>query len=116
MATLAFDGSRRLPQFSSVQVAALALTVKGLLGLQDICFRGELVAGLALFHRLTFPPKIATLLVIVVTLFASDIGFGVAAMAELDQRFFPLRCLNFQPTLVRRIGGAHRRPGSQAPE
>jgi hypothetical protein len=97
-------------------VATLALAVKGLLGVQDLCFRGKIMAGLALLHRLTFPPEIATLLVIMVTLFAGNIGLGVAAMAELDRRFFPLRFLKFQPALVRRVGGAHRGPGPQAPE
>jgi hypothetical protein len=116
MATLTFDGSRGLPHLSAGQVTAFALAVKGLLGVQDICFGGEIVAGLALFHRLTFPPEVATLLVIVVTLFAGDTGLGVAAMAELDRRLFPVWFLNFQPALTRRGGGVHRCQGPQAPK
>jgi hypothetical protein len=97
-------------------VAALALAVKGILGVQEVRFWSKLVAGLALLHRLAFPPEVATPFIVVVTLFTGDPGLGVALMAEFNRRFFMPRFLNVQPALVRRRDGAHRPPGSQAPE
>jgi hypothetical protein len=97
-------------------VAALALAVKGIFDVHEVRFRGKLVAGLALLHGLALPPDVATPLVVVVTLFAGDPGFGVTLVAEFNRRFFIPRFLNIQPALVRRCNGIHRCPGSQAPE
>jgi hypothetical protein len=97
-------------------MTALALAVKGILGVQEALSRPELMAGLAFLHRLTLLPKVAPPLVIMMTLFAGDQRLGVAPVAEFDRGFFPLWLLNIEPTFVRGLGRPPRSPGSQSPQ
>lgn len=107
MAAFALDGPCGLPYFSSGQVAALTLAVKGVFQIQTIRFRGKKVAGLALFHRHAFLPEVAALLDVMMALFTSDPGLGVAPVAEQYWRFFPpLRLMDIQPAFSRRLGGS----------
>jgi hypothetical protein len=87
VAAFTLDGPGRLPQFSSGQVAALALAVEGGLGVAGVPRGHQLVAVLAFPHREALPPEVAAALVVMMALLAGDPGLGVARVAEEHRRF-----------------------------
>jgi hypothetical protein len=95
VAALALNWSCLLPDFSFGQVTALALAVKSFLYVDKAPFGEQLMAFLALWRRLPFPPDIAPLLIIVVALFASYGRFGVTLMAEPHRGLFRTGLLDF---------------------
>jgi hypothetical protein len=70
-------------------MAAFALAVIGVFHIQPANRRSETVAGLALFHRLPFPPEVAFPLVVVMALGAGYLPGFVDPVAEPHRRLTP---------------------------
>ena len=115
VAAFTLDGSGRLPQFSSGQVAALALAVEGGLGVADVSGGHQFVAVLAFLHREALPPEVAAAFIVMVALLAGDLRLGVARVAEQRRRLLPAGFRYAQPAFLRNLGGPPGSPGHQTP-